>query len=203
MTSQLSAPRSTETRPQGRLPHAGAVVISPDPLRRSQLVALTQARGGRPVVECESASAALGQARIDAPSDVCVIDGVTRDVPILTFVRDIRRLGWQHVTLVTCRHDAVGVRAALAAGVRTYVVMPSLRNRHTTTRMPGRGVELSSREVEVLTAVAEGLSNKQVGERLGLSGLTVKSHLARIARKLGTGDRAEMVAIGMRSGVIT
>ena len=32
--------------------------------------------------------------------------------------------------------------------------------------------------------------------------LTVKSHLARIARKLGTGDRAEMVALAMRAGVI-
>jgi ribonuclease D len=37
---------------------------------------------------------------------------------------------------------------------------------------------------------------------LGLSALTVKSHLARIARKLGTGDRAEMVALAMRAGVI-
>ena len=38
--------------------------------------------------------------------------------------------------------------------------------------------------------------------QLGLSALTVKSHLARIARKLGTGDRAEMVALAMRAGVI-
>lgn len=203
MTIQLSAPRTPEARPQVRATHAGALVISPDPHRRSQLVALTQARGARQVLECSTAREALGEARVNAPSDVCVIDGVTRDMPILTFVRDIRRLGWQHVTLVTCRHDAVGVRAALAAGVRTYVVMPTLRNRRTTTRMPGRGVELSSREIEVLGAVAEGLSNKQVGDRLGLSGLTVKSHLARIARKLGTGDRAEMVAIAMRSGAIT
>ena len=45
-------------------------------------------------------------------------------------------------------------------------------------------------------------SNKQIGEQLGLSALTVKSHLARIARKLGTGDRAEMVAMAMRAGVI-
>ena len=60
--------------------------------------------------------------------------------------------------------------------------------------------ELSTREVEVLQAVAEGRSNKGIGDELGLSALTVKSHLARIARKLGTGDRAEMVALAMRSG---
>jgi DNA-binding CsgD family transcriptional regulator len=54
----------------------------------------------------------------------------------------------------------------------------------------------------VLRLVADGQSNKQIGDELGLSALTVKSHLARIARKLGTGDRAEMVALAMRAGVI-
>ena len=54
----------------------------------------------------------------------------------------------------------------------------------------------------MLRLVADGRSNKEIGETLGLSALTVKSHLARIARKLGTGDRAEMVALAMRAGVI-
>jgi DNA-binding CsgD family transcriptional regulator len=66
----------------------------------------------------------------------------------------------------------------------------------------GLASELSGREVEVLRLVADGQSNKEIGEQLGLSALTVKSHLARIARKLGTGDRAEMVALAMRAGVI-
>ena len=61
---------------------------------------------------------------------------------------------------------------------------------------------LSGREVEVLQLVADGRSNKEIGEALGLSALTVKSHLARIARKLGTGDRAEMVVVAMRAGVV-
>lgn len=55
---------------------------------------------------------------------------------------------------------------------------------------PGGYRELSGREVEVLRLVAEGQSNKAIGVSMGLSALTVKSHLARIARKLGTGDRA-------------
>jgi DNA-binding NarL/FixJ family response regulator len=61
---------------------------------------------------------------------------------------------------------------------------------------------MSQREVEVLQLVADGHSNRDVGEQLGLSALTVKSHLARIARKLGTGDRAEMVMLALRAGVI-
>ncbi len=54
----------------------------------------------------------------------------------------------------------------------------------------------------MLQLVGDGRSNKEIGEVLGLSALTVKSHLARIARKLGTGDRAEMVVVAMRAGVV-
>ncbi len=66
----------------------------------------------------------------------------------------------------------------------------------------GGGRDLSGREIEVLRLVADGRSNKAIGQAMGLSALTVKSHLARIARKLGTGDRAGMVAVAMRSGII-
>src|SRR5690606_2710893 len=75
----------------------------------------------------------------------------------------------------------------------------------TGTRVPGTDNtprELSSREVQVLQLVADGQSNKEIGEALNLSALTVKSHLSRIGRKLGTGDRAQMVALAMRAGVI-
>ena len=82
-----------------------------------------------------------------------------------------------------------GTMAALAQGS-----MPNTMN---------AGVrELSAREIEVLRLVADGRSNKAIGQTMGLSALTVKSHLARIARKLGTGDRAGMVAVAMRGGII-
>jgi len=60
----------------------------------------------------------------------------------------------------------------------------------------------SARERGILRLVAEGHTNKEIGAKVDLSALTVKSHLAHIARKLGTGDRAHMVALGIRSGVI-
>ena len=62
--------------------------------------------------------------------------------------------------------------------------------------------ELSAREIEVLQLVADGQSNKEIGEALNLSALTVKSHLSRIGRKVATGDRAQMVALAIRAGVI-
>jgi DNA-binding NarL/FixJ family response regulator len=61
---------------------------------------------------------------------------------------------------------------------------------------------LSEREIQVLQLVADGLSNQLIARRLGLTDHTVKSHLARIGRKWEMGDRAGLVAMGMRAGVI-
>lgn len=61
---------------------------------------------------------------------------------------------------------------------------------------------LSAREIEVLRRVAAGMSNKEIGADMELSPLTIKSHLARISRKLGTGDRAGLVAISTRAGLL-
>jgi len=64
------------------------------------------------------------------------------------------------------------------------------------------GTPLSAREIEVLQLVAAGYSNGQVGQELGLSPLTIKAHLARIGRRLGSGDRAHLVALAMRTEII-
>jgi DNA-binding NarL/FixJ family response regulator len=46
---------------------------------------------------------------------------------------------------------------------------------------------------------ADGQSNVQIGDHLGLSPLTVKSHFARIGRRLGGGDRAQLVLLALRA----
>jgi DNA-binding CsgD family transcriptional regulator len=61
---------------------------------------------------------------------------------------------------------------------------------------------LSPREREILSLVAEGLGNKIVAARLGISEHTVKTHVTSIFEKLGAESRAEAVAIGARTGVI-
>ena len=100
--------------------------------------------------------------------------------------------------------DPYTVRAALAAGVRCYLVSSGTSASVSPLRNRSNGIDsLSARELEVLQLVADGQSNKDIGTALGLSALTVKSHLARIARKLGTGDRAEMVVVALRAGVIS
>ncbi len=61
---------------------------------------------------------------------------------------------------------------------------------------------LTDRELEVLRALAEGLGNKQIGARLGISPSTVKYHLQAIFSKLGVRTRSEAVSYGLRRGVV-
>jgi DNA-binding NarL/FixJ family response regulator len=61
---------------------------------------------------------------------------------------------------------------------------------------------LTVREVQVIALLCEGLTRAQIGEQLGLSTLTVKTHLARIGAVVGVGDRAGIVGACFRAGVI-
>lgn len=61
---------------------------------------------------------------------------------------------------------------------------------------------LTGREREVLVQVAGGLSNDEIGERLAVSPLTVKTHVNRAMAKLGARDRAQLVVIAYESGLV-
>jgi DNA-binding NarL/FixJ family response regulator len=196
------------------------LIAGPGP-RRELLSAHLASQGAAEILAVTTGAQARARATLDAHRDLVVVDGGLPDGPVLPLLADLRRLGWRRVVLLTPRTDAYAVRAALTGGVRGYLairpqdvhvditsrrspVVPLQRNSdEDSSRVDRIGLNsLSRREIEVLTQVSQGMSNKDIGEKLGLSALTVKSHLARIARKLGTGDRAHMVALLMRAQLI-
>jgi DNA-binding NarL/FixJ family response regulator len=61
---------------------------------------------------------------------------------------------------------------------------------------------LSKREREILQKIANGATTKEVAAELGISPHTVKTHLERIFEKLGANDRAQAVAIAIRTGLV-
>ena len=197
-----------------------ALVVEADPGTRTALADRLRSTGALEVAEAGSAAEARALVRRQS-GDLCLVDlGLAEGNP-LVLLGELRAAGWRRLVLLSANPEPVAVRAAFAAGAQGLLVTSSpapaldLGVRQvvaggvataatgvvTAVRVRGVG-DLSGREVEVLSLVAEGQSNKEVGDRLGLSALTVKSHLARISRKLGTGDRAEMVALAMRAGVI-
>lgn len=137
------------------------------------------------------------------PHDVCVVEASGHEVR--EELRCVIRSGWRRVVVVTTRTELV--RDAIGVGARSAIV-PRAQPKGPVSADPiranhaGGAATMSQREIQVLQCVSEGQTNRQIGDRLCLSSLTVKSHLARIGRKLGTGDRAEMVAIGIRHGVV-
>ena len=62
--------------------------------------------------------------------------------------------------------------------------------------------EPTAREIEVLQLVADGLVNREIGQRLFLSEETVKSHVRHLLAKLQARSRAHAVAVGFRRGLI-
>ena len=64
------------------------------------------------------------------------------------------------------------------------------------------GPVLSNREREILALLADGLANKQIAARLGISKNTVKTHIELLFDKLAVSTRAEAVATGVRRGLL-
>ena len=65
-----------------------------------------------------------------------------------------------------------------------------------------REAVLTTREREILELLSEGLGNKQIAARLGISTNTVKTHLELLFEKLGVSSRAEAVARGVKQGLL-
>lgn len=111
--------------------------------------------------------------------------------------------------------------AELAAGIRTVASGDAVVSPRITRRLldecshlldapgsdpSGEGTatlsKLTDREQEVLVAVADGLSNAEIAQRLFVSEATVKSHVGRILGKLGLRDRVQAVVLAFQTGIV-
>ena len=183
------------------------------PLRTATVLVVDPDRGTRDPLRNSLAEIGLGRI-LEAASVAAVEDLVARqvggDLALVSLqlgadagrvVHALREAGWPRVIALAPTADIGPVIDAVGAGVSGVLI--GRRANPTAANIPSSIHELSTREIEVIRLVADGRSNKWIGEQLSLSALTVKSHLARIGRKLGTGDRAHMVALAMRAGVIS
>jgi two-component system nitrate/nitrite response regulator NarL len=94
----------------------------------------------------------------------------------------------------------VGAIYAASAGL---VVLPADDTMHMLPVPAGQPTEpLTPRELEVLDMLAEGLSNKLIAHKLGISEHTAKFHVNSILAKLNAGTRTEAVMRGVRLGLV-
>lgn len=89
---------------------------------------------------------------------------------------------------------------AVAAGLTVRV--PGQQSRSFGPLPEESSIPLTPREIEVLAAVGNGLSNKATARQLGISPHTVKFHIESLFRKLGATSRAEAVAKGLKRQIV-
>lgn len=92
--------------------------------------------------------------------------------------------------------------ALLAPSVTRRLIARFAQDRTSAAR-PQLPTDLTPRETEVLTLLAEGLSNIEIAERLVVGDATVKTHVARVLAKLGVRDRVQAVVLAYRSGLVS
>lgn len=94
-------------------------------------------------------------------------------------------------------------RTVLDPTLAARVVQGGVRTRGPATQVAGGPTAiLSQREREVLELVAQGYTNQQIADRLGLSVKTVETYRARLVEKLGLRSRADLVRYALDSGIL-
>jgi DNA-binding CsgD family transcriptional regulator len=141
-------------------------------------------------------------AQHDGFADACLTDGAADAASISP-----------EVALGSTTEDAAGILpedasalqidAALRAVAAGLTVRAAARQRRNFEPLPDEArVVLTPREIEVLAALGNGLSNKAAARRLGISPYTVKFHVESLFKKLGAASRAEAVAKGLKQQIV-
>ena len=100
----------------------------------------------------------------------------------------------------TPRDELFAAIRAVAQG--KAVLAPTVATRLLRQRQTSAAQAISARELEVLTLVARGASNKEIARSLHLSESTVKSHLIHLFSKLGVADRTAAVTVALERGLL-
>ncbi|WP_329085346.1 response regulator transcription factor [Actinomadura citrea] len=199
------------------------IVVDDHTVMRAGVVALLAADPGIEIVgEAGDGRAAIALAERLRP-DVALLD---LRMPVLDGVAataEIGRLGTRVLVLTTYDTDTE-IERAIEAGAIGYLLKDTTRDQLVDAiRAAARGetvlaprvaeklvarmrrpepAALTAREVEVLRAVADGLSNAEIGRRLVIAEATVKTHLLRVFAKLDVGDRTHAVVVAMDRGLL-
>lgn len=171
----------------------------PQRLRVAVLASNAAAQGRLAALVVESGHQLVEMA---ASPDAVLTDGAADTVlPAATVV--VGAVGGEFAGRLPPDAGAAQIDAALravAAGLTVRATPPQTRNFDSLPEEPP--IPLTPREIEVLGALGNGMTNKEAARVLGISPHTVKFHIESLFRKLGVASRAEAVAKGMRQQIV-
>jgi DNA-binding NarL/FixJ family response regulator len=195
-------------------PQSRILVVDDDPESRAVLSGVLERVGH--VTRCvETGEEALAAVVDDTPSLV-VLDVCLPGISGYEVCRELRERFGDDLPIVfvsAARTESYDRVAGLLVGGDDYLTKPVAPDELVirVARLIRRSVPLSStvtgkltrREVEVLRLLAQGLSGKDVAERLVLSPKTVSTHIEHILDKLGVQNRAQAVALAFRLDLVS
>ncbi|MFC9595262.1 response regulator [Streptomyces sp. NPDC056944] len=149
-----------------------------------------------PVMDGVEATAAITAG--PAPTRVLILTTYDTDVEIERAVE----AGAVGYLLKDTTADQLAEAVRSAARGET-VLAPRVAERLVALMRRPAPVVLTAREQDVLGAVADGLSNAEIGRRLVIAEATVKTHLLRVFAKLDVSDRTRAVVVALEQGLLT
>ena len=195
----------TRARLEKLLRSSRTLEVVSDPAESSSLArSAADLQPGLVVVELESAEGdpleLLGELEVDAPVLLLVDDpdGAWVASALEAGVRAILPRRVTGPEIIAAIHAASEGLVVLGPGIRLGLSDDVLR-RVDLEPLPE---SLTPREVEVLRALADGLGNKEIGERLGISEHTVKFHVSSVMGKLGATSRTQAVTLGIQHHLV-
>lgn len=175
----------------------------------------------------EARSAEEGMERLEhTPTDVVLMDIGLPGMDGIEATRRVKERFGVRVVVLTVHQLEAEVLAAITAGADAYCLKSTdpasllLAIRAAAMgstyldpqiahivlghlNMPSENqAQLSPRELEVLRLIADGLSNKEIAQRLGVSLSTVKTHVEELLQKLSVSDRTQAAVKALRQGLL-
>lgn len=156
------------------------------------------------------------------PVDVLLTDLRMPDMSGDALIAELRKVHPDlKAGILTTYHSDEDIFRAVKAGAMAYIlksasmeqILDAIRCVHSgSTYFPAQiskqlaqrlsRVELTTREIEVLKAAAQGLRNREIGAKLFISENTVRNHMISLMDKLGTSHRTEAIALAVQQGLV-
>jgi DNA-binding NarL/FixJ family response regulator len=204
------------------------VIVDDHPMVREGLRTMLDDDGIEVVGEAGTTADALREARRAAP-DVLLLDIELPDGDGLATLPDLKRAApGASVLIVTMHAERARVRRAIEMGAAGYVLkgigrrellsavravragesvmdpalLRELANPGERDSLPVPGETLSAVELDVLRAIADGLTNRQIAERMRWSVATAKKYVQRVLEKMAVTDRTQAAVAALRARLL-
>lgn len=199
------------------------LIVDDHPVVRAGLTTLLGTQPGLQVVgSASSGSEALEMLRAQGEIDLVLLDLRMPEMNGIDMLLAMRREGLNmHVIVLTSFETDEDIYRSVQAGAEGYLLkntsqaemVEAIRAvhaggryipRHIGSRLTERMMrtELTSRELEILSMVVKGLTNKQIGHVLEISSHTVRNHVNSLIEKLDAADRTEAATTAIQRGII-